>query len=400
MNQFRYVAYNKSGVRQESLINAMNIAEARKRLESDGLLLVSLAIRNNDSFSISMPGGSTLNTKDVEFFTAEMALLLHSGLKVDRGLTILRNNVEKPALQNLLDSVYQDVKQGLTLSSSLAKFSVFDALYIGLLRIAEETGELAATFERLAFELKYQLELANKVKQALIYPSVILAVCVLALVFIFNFVVPNLTSLFSAQDDLPLYTVALLNVSQFMQDFQLYLLVLLLGAGFLLYQQRNSAWVERLVDTMRDRLPVVSSANLLVERIRFNAALATMLSSGVAIDRALKLAQGTLRSKSLRHEVGVACESVQRGEGLAQSMSETRIYPPYYASLLSIGEESGKLERVFTEIADRSRTDFYNWVTRFTTLLEPILILVMGTIVGTVVVIMMLSISAITSVDL
>jgi general secretion pathway protein F len=308
--------------------------------------------------------------------------------------------VEKPALQNLLDSVYQDVKQGLTLSSSLAKFSVFDALYIGLLRIAEETGELATTFERLAFELKYQLELANKVKQALIYPSVILAVCVLALVFIFNFVVPNLTSLFSAQDDLPLYTVALLNVSQFMQDFQLYLLVLLLGAGFLLYQQRNSAWVERLVDTMRDRLPVVSSANLLVERIRFNAALATMLSSGVAIDRALKLAQGTLRSKSLRHEVGVACESVQRGEGLAQSMSETRIYPPYYASLLSIGEESGKLERVFTEIADRSRTDFYNWVTRFTTLLEPILILVMGTIVGTVVVIMMLSISAITSVDL
>jgi len=95
----------------------------------------------------------------------------------------------------------------------------------------------------------------------------------------------------------------------------------------------------------------------------------------------------------------MACDNVQRGEGLAQSMSETRMYPPYYASLLSIGEESGKLQRVFNEIAERSRADFYNWVTRFTTLLEPILILVMGAIVGTVVVIMMLSISAITNVD-
>lgn len=399
MAQFRYVAYNKSGVRQEALISAANLAEARKRLETEGLLLVSLEVNETGGLSLKLPGSNKLNASDVEFFTAEMSLLLRSGLKVDKGLSILRNNIEKPALGAFIESVLQDIKQGLPLSEALHKFPVFDSLYIGLVRIAEETGELAPTFERLASELKYQLELSNKVKQALIYPGVILTVCILALVFIFNFVVPNLTTLFSAQEDLPLYTAALMNVSAFMQSYQFHLLAILVGGGFLLYQQREKNWVIQLQESIRERAPIIAGANLLIERIRFNAALATMLSSGVAIDRALKLAQGTLRSASLRHEVNVASENVRRGEGLARSLSETRLYPPYFASLLSIGEESGQLERVFNEIAERSRTAFYNWVTRFTTLLEPILILAMGAIVGTVVVIMMLSITAITNVD-
>ena len=399
MAQYKYIAYNKSGVRQESTLEASSEQEARKQLEADGLLLVSIESNDNQGLSFGAMGANRLTIKDVEFFTAEMALLLQSGLKVDKGIGILRTNVEKPALHQLLESVLQDIKQGLPLSAALEKFKAFDSLYIGLLKIAEETGELAPTFERLAVELKYQLELSNKVKQALIYPGVILTVCIFALLFIFNFVVPNLATLFSARDDLPLYTVALLNVSEFMQNYQFHLFALVIGGGLLLYNQRDKEYVQQLQQFMRERMPGVAGANLLVERVRFNAALATMLASGVAIDRALKLALDTLRSRSLRHEVQVAIENVRRGDGLSRSLSETRIYPPYFASLLNIGEESGQLERVFNEIAERSRTAFYNWVTRFTTLLEPILILTMGVIVGTVVVIMMLSISAITNVD-
>lgn len=400
MARYKYIAYNNSGVRLESVVHADSEREAKAQIEQDGLMLVELTAEKSEGISLSLPGGDKLTTNDVEFFTAEMSLLLRAGLKVDRGLGILRKNVQKPALRELIDTVLKDIKQGIPLSDALAAFKAFDPLYIGLVKIAEETGELAKTFERLAAELKYQLELSGKVKQALVYPGVILTVCILALVFIFNFVVPNLTSLFSEEQNLPLYTRGLLSLSEFMQNYQIYIAVLLVGGGYLLYTSRDKLWVQQLSSFFRERFPVVSGANLLVERIRFNAALATMLSAGVAIDRALKLATGTLRTASLRHEVSVSIENVRRGEGLAKSLSETRLYPPYFAALLSIGEESGELEQVFNEIADRSRSQFYDWVTKFTNLLEPILILVMGAIVGSVVVIMMLSISAVTDVEI
>lgn len=395
MALFTYVAYNTSGVEQKGRIDAVDMDTARARLETQQLLVADIK-EASSGLNANIFGERGLTVADVEFFTAEMSLLLTSGLRVDKGLEILLHNVEKPALREMLQNVLQQLKQGHKLSDSLAAFPVFSSLYVGLVQIAEETGELAATFQRLADELHYQMELREKIKQALVYPAVILTVCIAAIVFIFNFVVPNLTSLFQDQENLPGYTVALLAVSDFFTNYQLWLALGLVFGGFALWHYRDQPWVQTLGTWCRERLPVVSGANLLVERIRFNAALHVMLSAGVAIDRSMKLAAKTLRTESLRAEVSRAAERVNRGESLAECLGESRLYPPYFAALLSIGEESGELARVFGEIADRSRRTFYSWVTRFTSLLEPALILFMGAVVGTIVVIMMLSISAVT----
>ncbi len=399
MALFTYVAYNTSGVEQKGRIDAVDMDTARARLEKQQLLVADLK-EASGGLNANVFGEAGLNVADVEFFTAELSLLLTSGLRVDKGLEILLHNVEKPALRDLLQDVLQELKQGHKLSDSLAKFSVFSSLYIGLVQIAEETGELAATFQRLADELHYQMELREKIKQALVYPGVILTVCIAAIVFIFNFVVPNLTTLFRDAENLPGYTVALLNVSEFFLAYQWWLLIGVIGGGFALWYYREHETVKRLGSWCRERLPVVKGANILVERIRFNAALNVMLNSGVAIDRSMKLAAKTLRTESLQAEVARAAERVNRGESLAECLSESRLYPPYFAALLSIGEESGELARVFGEIADRSRRTFYSWVTRFTSLLEPALILFMGAVVGSIVVIMMLSISAVTDMPL
>ncbi|CAB0151168.1 Type II secretion system protein F [Pseudidiomarina piscicola] len=395
MALFTYVAYNTSGVEQKGRIDAIDLASAKARLEHQQLLVADIK-EASSGLNANVFGERGLTIKDVEFFTAEISLLLTSGLRVDKGLQILLHNVEKPALRDMLQNVLQQLKQGHKLSESIAAFPVFSSLYIGLVQIAEETGELAATFQRLADELHYQMDLREKIKQALVYPAVILTVCVAAIVFIFNFVVPNLTSLFQDQQNLPGYTVALLAVSDFFNNYQLWLALGLVATGVGLWYYREHSFVKALGSKCRERLPVVANANLLVERIRFNAALHVMLSAGVAIDRSMKLAAKTLRTESLRNEVARAAERVNRGEGLADCLSESRLYPPYFAALLSIGEESGELARVFGEIADRSRRTFYSWVTRFTSLLEPALILFMGAVVGTIVVIMMLSISAVT----
>ncbi|MBY6063752.1 type II secretion system F family protein [Pseudidiomarina sediminum] len=399
MAWFTYVAYNPSGVEQKGRIDAVDLETARARLEQQQLLIADLK-EASSGLNANVFGDQGLNLNDVEFFTAELSLLLTSGLRVDKGLEILLHNVEKPALRELLKDVLQELKQGHKLSDSLAKFPVFSSLYIGLVQIAEETGELESTFQRLAEELHYQTELREKIKQALVYPAVILTVCIAAIVFIFNFVVPNLTTLFQDQENLPGYTVALLAVSSFFTDYQLWLGLGLVVGAVAIWKYRDQPAVQRLGSWCREHMPVFAGANLLVERIRFNAALNIMLNSGVAIDRSMKLASKTLRTASLQAEVARAAERMNRGESLAESLGESRLYPPYFAALLSIGEESGELARVFGEIADRSRRTFYSWVTRFTSLLEPALILFMGAVVGSVVVVMMLSISAVTDMQI
>jgi type II secretory pathway component PulF len=397
MPKYSYSAYNQTGIKQQGTLEASSLEEARARLTERNLLVAELALFSEVK-ALALGGSAKLSLKEVEFFTAELALLLKSGLKIDKGLTILRDNVAHAGLNQFIQKVLAKVKQGTALSEALTEDPAFDELYIGLVKIGEETGDLNGVFKKLAEEIKYQVELQNKIKQALVYPGVILTVCILALVFIFNFVIPNLSGMFSAGQQLPAYTVLLLNISGFMQQYQLWLAIFLLLAFGVAWQNRHAPRVQGMLSRGRERLPLVSKANLMVERIRFNSSLATMLSSGVVLDKALKLSLQTLRTASLQVEVKAASEQVKRGQGLAKSLSETRLYPPYFAALLAIGEESGELAVVFQEIADRTRQDFYSWVTRFTNLLEPLLILFMGVVVGSIVVVMMLSITAVTDV--
>ena len=144
--------------------------------------------------------------------------------------------------------------------------------------------------------------------------------------------------------------------------------------------------------------PGLRDATAVVERIRFASGLGMMLEAGLPVDRALTLATGNIRHGTLRREVALAVDKVKRGEQISAVLRQTRLFPDYYASLLEVGEESGELARVFTEIARRSRDAFAAWTQRVTTLLEPLLILIMGLIVGGVVVIMMLSITSVADV--
>ena len=392
--KFRYVAYNNAGVRQQGTIEASSEQDALLKLQAQQLSPVT--VNEIQSATKALFEAKHLTLNDVEFFTSELALLLRSGLNIDRGLQLLAQNAQSEVFRQFAKAVYERLKRGEMLSDILKDYDVFSTLYIGLVKIAEETGELSAVFEKLSQEIKYQLELRAKVMQALTYPAVILFVCIGALLFIFNFVVPNMSSLFSEQPDLPGYTRALLGLSNFMIHYQWYLIIAVTLGLYSLWHQRQHPKVQELIVFCKVRVPLVNSAAMLLEQVRFNSALATMLSTGVSIDKALQLAINTLTVPTLQTEVRQALTGIKKGQGLADSLRQTRLYPPYFASLLAIGEESGELDRAFQEISDRSRTAFYQWVTRFTTLLEPLLILFMGAIVGSVVVIMMLSITAVT----
>ncbi|MEH8015831.1 type II secretion system F family protein [Rheinheimera muenzenbergensis] len=400
MPQFEYSGFDKSGARVSGTVEAPTLQHAQLQLKQQGLLLKSVKEeqlnQQNDIFSRDKVG-----IADIEFLTAELSLLLDSGLKIDKGIELLKSANKKPALARLLNKISAELRSGKQLSQVLAVFpDYFDALYVNLVSIGEKTGKLADIFRQLATELAFKRDLQKKISQALTYPMVILFVCIASVLFIFNYVVPNMATMFERQQDLPFYTTMLLSASAWLQQYQLILFIVLLLAGVAVLQGRKHPGFQQRWQWLAIRLPAVSSAILLVERIRFNSGLAMMLQAGVAVDQALDLANGNIKQAELRAEMQIAISKIKRGDQMSAALRQTRLFPDFFASLLSVGEESGELARIFQEIAQRSQRQFTDWVTRFTSLLEPLLILVMGGIVGGVVVIMMLSITSATDVGL
>jgi general secretion pathway protein F len=399
MAQFRYTGFDSAGGRVDGTIDADVIDGARHQLVSRGVLLSELVpvdARSDWRTALGL-ASDTVGLGDLEFLTAELSLLLESGVRIDRAIGILKRAGKTGAVAQLLTALTNDLKQGKQLSEAVAAHpKVFDALYVNLIALGEAGGKLPDVFRGLAEDLKFRRDIRQKIVQAAAYPLVVLGVCVIALLFIFNFVVPNLSALFADAKELPWYTTMLLGSSAFMRHYQWWVFLGLGALGAYLWYARTTETVLDLKDRLLIRAPGLRDALAMVERIRFASGLGLMLDAGLPVDRALTLATGNIRHGMLRREIAIAVEKVRRGEQLSLVLRQTRLFPDYYASLLEVGEESGELARVFNEVARRSRDAFASWTQRLTTLLEPLLILVMGLIVGSVVVIMMLSITSVT----
>lgn len=400
--QFRYRGFDPSGGRVTGLVDAPSVESAMRQLRERGVVPNRLAPAEAGLDWRALLGlpEPKIGLADLEFLTAELSLLLDSGVRVDRAIAILQRAGKGGAMGRMLSSLAEDLKQGKQLSEAMAAHpTVFDALYVNLVGLGEAGGRLPEVFRGLAEDLRFQRELRQKIISAAVYPAVVASVCILAVVFIFNFVVPNLNTLFADDADLPWYTSVLMSSSEFLQRWQWVVLAGLLIGGYLLWGLRARPSVVDFKERMLAELPGLRDATATVERIRFCSGLGLMLEAGLPVDRALTLASGNIRHGLFRREVVAAVDKVKRGEQLSSSLRETRIFPDYFASLLEVGEEGGELARVFNEISRRSRDDFSAWALRLTTLLEPLLILLMGLIVGSVVVIMMLSITSVADID-
>lgn len=403
MPLFRYEGFDQSGGRVSGTLDADSGESALRELRARGILPSSVNAADADrDWRVALGlGEDKVSLADLEFLTAELSLLLDSGVRIDRAIGILQRAGKGGAMSRLLNALAGDLKSGKQLSEAAAAHpEVFDRLYVNLVALGEAGGRLPEVFRGLAEELRFQRELRQKVLSAATYPFVVAGVCVVALLFIFNFVVPNLETLFADATELPWYTALLLNSSAFMQQWQWLLFIVLAAGGYFLWRFRKSPAVVDFFDRVLLDTPGLRDALTMVERIRFSSGLGMMLDADLPVDRALTLATGNIRHGTLRREMTSAVDKVKRGEQLSKVLRQTRLFPDYYASLLEVGEEGGELAKVFTEIARRSRDAFSAWALRLTTLLEPLLILIMGLIVGGVVVIMMLSITSVTEVGL
>ena len=393
MKNYTYTAFDSHGGKVTGEIQAASQVDASASLRQQGVMVS--AIKEN----VALPEGIDFFTRrkissdELELLTSELALLLNSGVTIDKGLAVVRRNSSSAPYAKLVGGLYDSVRNGSSLSEAMAdQGDTFNALYVNLVKLGESSGNLPKIFTRLAEDIKFQGELKRKIIQALTYPAVIFAVCILCVVFIFNYIVPQMAGLFADMAEIPTYTAVLLGVSSWMISYQWFLLLGICGSVAALIAALRTPAGARQIDEALLYLPVVKNVLILVERIRFNTAISMMLDAGILIDRSIEMAIGSVQNKTIRQDLTAVKDRVKKGEILSKALRSSPVYTDFAISLIEVGEESGDLAPVFREVSTRARRDFESWVDRMTSLLEPILILTMGGIVGGVVVTMLLSI--------
>lgn len=391
MANFKYRAYDESGAAVSGEIESDSTDSALEALRNEGLMPTSVK-EVQASVNIPFLSSDKVKISELEFLTSELALLLRSGVRIDKGIDILQQNKGEGAGAKLLTELRKSIHAGKSLSESLAAFpDTFSPLYCNLVEIGESSGNLPIVFEELSDDLKFQNELRQKVVSALAYPAVIFAVCVLSILFIFNFVVPRMATMFDGVPDLPWYTSALISTSNWVSGNFMLLLLGIAGVSALARFALTHPVSKQKWQNFSLRLPVIRSATFMVERIRFCSGMSLMLRSGLAIDKALSLCLGNVKNPAIQRELEIASNKVNQGKQVSQAFGRSALFPSFYVSLLEVGESAGNLEVVFNEIMLRSRKEFETMMNRLTTLLEPLMIVLMGGIVGGVVVVMLLS---------
>lgn len=396
--EFEYKAIDSQGTRHQGAISANNKAEAYAKLFEQGLNALSISEIAKEN-SIGSLFGQKVTLDQLEFFTSELALLLESGIRVDRGIDIIKRANAHPALSRLLSQISSALKKGASLSEAFSEHeSLFGPLYISLLKIGESSGNLPEVLNRLSSDLKFQKDLRTQISTALTYPSVIFFVCIMAVYFVLTFIVPKMSGIFTDLSQAPWYTQMIINVSNFFVDYQIVIIGgIVSGIAGLVYALKRPE-VKNWFYIKVSYLPGVGRVLLTAERIRFAQSMAMMLEAGLQLDTTLELTANTLKNPELKRDAKLALKQLKTGKHLSQVLGKTRIFPDFFLSIIKVGEETGRLPRVFSEIAQRSKADLESVIKKLTTMLEPIMLIFMGGFVGGIVITMLMSMVSINDV--
>lgn len=335
-----------------------------------------------------------LSQQDVTVFTYQLASMTRSHVPLLRALTTIRSQTENRRLQVTIGQIEKAVQDGMTLSESLARHpKIFPPLYVNMIRAGESAGCLDVVLTRLAESRARDEESRGRVQAATAYPALVVLVGAVTVFVLLAFFLPKVSSLFRDYDRLPVPTKILLGLSQFVSEYAYMILLLTMLAVVVLKRLATYAKGREFLDRIKLRIPVLGMLVRDADIVRFCRTLSLLLGAGVSIDRSLDLCLGVVRNSVLRQEVdGVRLNTVRQGNSLASGLARTLHFPPYVASMVTVGEEAGQLEEVLSEIALHYEMLMDRRSRMVTSLLEPALVLGIGGLVGFIVAAMLLPI--------
>ena len=397
MAKFIYVA--KKGPKEEvkGSIEAENKNAALHRLTAMGYFPISVEqedIERSASIVSTIPGFKKVNIRDLSIFTRQLSDLLEAGLPLVKSLSVLEKQTENRYLQSVINDLRDHVQGGNPLSSALTRYpKVFSELYISMVRSGEVGGSLENVLLRIAEFQESQDELTAKVKSAMIYPGLMATVGFTTIIVLITFVIPRIVAMFKdLNQSLPLPTIILLNISDAIKHFWF----ILLGALLLIYlgfKRLNSTHEGKMViDRLKLKTPMLGQLIVKTEIARFTRTLATLLSNGVPILDALNVVITIMESEVLREDIKTAQKEVREGNALAAGLNKGRYFPVFVNNMISVGEEGGAVEKALLKVASSYEREVDRAVKTMTALLEPLMILTLGLVIGFIVIAMLLPI--------
>jgi len=401
MATFFFRAVASDGKMRTGSLAGENDKTVVRELRKQGLTPVYVGVApKGTSIQIKLPAFAGNRRRHVLFFTQEMSTLLNAGVPLDRSLTITAELTEHASFKLIVLDVLRVLKGGRSLADSLATHpTYFSDLYINMVRAGEASGALAVIFERLAEFERSSDDLRNYIVSSMIYPALLACVGLGSIAILLGFVVPRFATIFSGSNmKIPTPTLIMLQASDIVRTYGWFAL----GAGVaavIVWRTYTRTGQGRLWwDAARLKLPLLGDALLKAETSRFARAMSTLVGNTVPLVQSLGIAAATLNNRSISGAVAGIAQGVKRGEGLAGPMRKAGVFPPLAAHLLTVGEETGRLDQMFARMADIYENDTRAAIRRFTSIFEPVVILVMGIVVGGLILSMLLAITSINDV--
>jgi general secretion pathway protein F len=402
MATFHFRAVGADGRPRTGTLHGDSEREIARELIRQGLTPLYVGAGKSQRIELKMPTMGAPGRKDVLFFTQELSTLLNAGVPLDRALSITAELTEKPQFRFLINDVLRLVKGGKSLADALAAHpQQFSELYVNMVRAGEASGSLAQIFERLSQFEESRDELRNYIISSMVYPVLLLLVGIASVFVLMNYVVPKFAKVFAdARIEIPGPTLVMIQASRIFQDYT-WLLVIGVAVAVVAHQSYVRTPAGRLWwDTLKLRIPVLGDALRKAETARFARSMATLIANSVPLVQSIQIARNILDNKLMSGSLDAVATGIKRGEGVAGPIRRTNQFPPLAGHLLMVGEETGALDTMFLRMADIYEAETKAAIKRFTALFEPLVILIMGIVVGALILTMLLGITSINEVAL
>ncbi|MBI5039635.1 MAG: type II secretion system F family protein [Nitrospirae bacterium] len=393
METYVWTGRTRDGKRQKGEMTAKSKDEAISTLRKQNILVTSVSTRTK-KLNINLPFKASVKDKDIVVFTRQFATMIDAGLPLIQCLDILAKQTENKTFASSINDIRQDVEAGSTYADALRKHpKIFNDLYVNMVAAGELGGILDTILNRLSKYIEKSIKLKRQIKSAMAYPSTIVAVAVVVIVVLLVWVIPIFAKMFTDFGGvLPAPTRMVIGASDFMQHN---ILIIIGAVGLIIFglnRYYKTPSGRRTVDRLALRLPIFG---LLVRKIavaKFTRTLGTLISSGVPILDGLDIVAKTAGNKVVEEALVATRQSISEGKTLAEPLEQTQVFPPMVVQMIAVGETTGALDAMLSKIADFYDEEVDSTVSTLTSLLEPMLMIFLGIVIGFIVVAMYLPI--------
>lgn len=408
MANFDFVAMNQQGKEVRGRVSAANAADAGNKLRAKGLFAKKVTEEGAGAgggaakkpakksgglnTEIKLPSWmqGRVKAKDVTTFTRQLSTLISAGLPLMRAMRVVERQEKNAAMKSALAQMAESVEGGSTFAEALAAHpKIFDRLYVNMVKAGEAGGVMDVVLARLAEFQEKAAKIAGKVKSAMTYPIVVLCLAVGILIFLLTFIVPKFQEIFSdmmGAKGMPAITQFVINASDYIKSHWYVIIGVVVGIVVAFKIAGATKGGKLFFDRMKMHIPVFGDLTVKSSVSRFTRTLGTLMGAGVPVLQALNIVRETLDNQVIANAVSTVHDAVKEGENMAPPLASTKVFPPMVISMVEVGEETGALPAMLTKIADNYDEDVDNAVGAMTSIIEPLLIIFLAVVVGTIVV--------------